>query len=166
MIGHSFGGAAAGVAVAEGLAARRLVVIGSPTRVSEMMGRLGTEMGLPAAAQAALGRLFEAHARRPLHELDLVSLGSQVAERSLVVHDEDDDVIPVAQARDLEQAWPAAQRLYTRGFGHREVLAAPDVVAAVCAFVDAAVEAAPQAGCVDRAGGGASVSRGGPKGGP
>jgi pimeloyl-ACP methyl ester carboxylesterase len=122
----------------EGLRAKRLVLIGSPTRVSAMIAGLSAEMGLPAGAQAALARLFEAHARRPLPELDLVSLGEQVAARALVVHDEDDDVVPVSQARDLEQAWPAAQRLYTRGLGHREVLAAPAVVESVCAFVGAA----------------------------
>jgi pimeloyl-ACP methyl ester carboxylesterase len=138
VIGHSFGGAAAGVAMDEGLRAKRLVLIGSPTRVSAMIAGLSAEMGLPAGAQAALARLFEAHARRPLPELDLVSLGEQVAARALVVHDEDDDVVPVSQARDLEQAWPAAQRLYTRGLGHREVLAAPAVVESVCAFVGAA----------------------------
>lgn len=140
LIGHSFGGAAAGVAVQEGLAARRLVIIGSPTRISAMMKRLGAEIGLPAAAQAELARRFEAHARRPLHELDLVSLGREVAQRSLVVHDEDDDVIPVTQARELQRAWPEAQWLYTRGLGHRDVLAAPTVIEAVCAFVGAAGE--------------------------
>lgn len=136
VIGHSFGGAAAGIAVEEGLAARRLVVIGSPTRVSAMMAQFGGEMGLPGPAQRRLARLFEAHARRPLHELDLVALGATVASRALVVHDEDDDVIPVAQARDLERLWPSARRLYTRGLGHREVLAEPAVVEAVCTFVD------------------------------
>jgi pimeloyl-ACP methyl ester carboxylesterase len=136
VIGHSFGGAAAGIALEEGLAARRLVVIGSPTRVSAMMTQFGGEMGLPGPAQLRLARLFEAHARRPLRELDLVALGPAVASRALIVHDEDDDVIPVSQARDLEQAWPAAQRLYTRGLGHREVLAEPAVVEAVSAFVD------------------------------
>jgi pimeloyl-ACP methyl ester carboxylesterase len=137
VIGHSFGGAAAGIAVEEGLGASRLVVIGSPTRVSAMMSHLGAEMGLPPTARDALGRLFEAHARRPPHELDLVALGPSVAGRAMVVHDEDDDVIPVAQARDLEQAWPAAQRLYTRGLGHRELLAEPGVVHAICEFVTA-----------------------------
>ncbi len=136
VIGHSFGGAAAGIAVEEGLEARRLVVIGSPTRVSAMMAQFGGEMGLPGPAKQQLARLFEVHARRPLHELDLVALGSMVASRALVVHDEDDDVIPVSEARDLEQAWPSAQRLYTRGLGHREVLAEPAVVEAVCTFLD------------------------------
>lgn len=136
VIGHSFGGAAAGIAVGEGLAARRLVVIGSPTRVSAMMAQFGGEMGLPGRAQLRLADLFEAHARRPLHELDLVALGSTVASRALIVHDEDDDVIPVAEARELEQAWPAAQRLYTRGLGHREVLAEPAVVERVCTFLE------------------------------
>ncbi len=135
VIGHSFGGAAAGVAVDEGLAAKRLVLIGSPTRVSDMMTRLGVELGLPAGSRAALARLFEAHARRPLGELDLVALGENVAARALVIHDEDDDVVSVSQARDLERAWPSAQRLYTRGLGHRELLAAPQVVEAIRAFV-------------------------------
>jgi pimeloyl-ACP methyl ester carboxylesterase len=136
VVGHSFGGAAAGIAVDEGLDAKRLVIIGSPTCVSAMMTRLGAEIGLPGPARARLDRVFEAHARRPLRELDLIAFGPAVASRALIVHDEDDDVIPVAEARDLERAWPGARVLYTRGLGHRDLLAEPAVVEAVCAFVD------------------------------
>jgi pimeloyl-ACP methyl ester carboxylesterase len=138
VIGHSFGGAAAGIAVEEGLDAKRVVLVGSPTRVSALMSGLAVEIGLPARSREILGRLFEAHARRPLAELDLVALGPGVAARAMVVHDEDDDVIPVAQARELVEAWPAARRLYTRGLGHRDLLADPGVVDAICGFLESA----------------------------
>lgn len=135
LVGHSFGGAAAGVAVSEGLAARRVVLIASPTRVSAMMTGLGSGLGLPPAAQAALARRFEAHARRPLAALDLAALGADLADRALVIHDEDDEVIPVAEARELVRCWPPAGLLFTRGLGHRDLLADPAVLDAVRRFV-------------------------------
>jgi len=137
VIGHSFGGAAAGIAVSEGLATKRLVLIASPTQVSVMMARMGREIGLPAAGRQALAAWFDRHAGRPVAELDLVALGAQLSGTTLVVHDEDDEIIPVAEARLLESAWPPAAKLYTCGLGHRELLAAPAVVAAIRDFVDA-----------------------------
>jgi pimeloyl-ACP methyl ester carboxylesterase len=136
VIGHSFGGAAAGIAVSEGLVTTRLVLIASPTQVSVMMARMGRELGLPAAARQELAAWFDRHAGRPIAELDLVQLGAQFSGTALIVHDEYDEIIPVAEAHLLESAWPAAAKLYTRGLGHRELLAAPAVVSAIRDFVD------------------------------
>ena len=136
VIGHSFGGAAAGIAVSEGLVTTRVVLIASPTQVSAMLARMGRDLGLPAAARRELAAWLDRHAGRPIAELDLVQLGAQLGGTALIVHDEDDEIIPVAEARLLESAWPAAAKLYTRGLGHRELLAAPEVVAAIRDFVD------------------------------
>ena len=53
----------------------------------------------------------------------------------MVVHDHDDDVIPVAEAELLERAWPRARFLYTTGLGHRDLLADASVVEPVSAFL-------------------------------
>ena len=68
----------------------------------------------------------------------------------LVIHDHEDDVIPVDEAKLLESAWPQARFLYTRGLGHRDVLADADVVETIAEF--AVGGAGVQLAAVDAAG--------------
>jgi pimeloyl-ACP methyl ester carboxylesterase len=135
LIGHSLGGAAAAIALEFGLAARRLVLLGAPSRPSRMIAGFADRIGLPPRARAALDRRFDAHAGRPVAQLDVVSLALPADVAALIVHDRDDDVIPVAEAQLLAAAWPAAQCLYTAGLGHRDLLADPAVVGRVARFL-------------------------------
>lgn len=153
VVGHSIGGAAAGVALEFGLPARRLVLVASPPRVSRMISGLAGRLGLPPAARRELDAWFDRHAGRPVAELDLVSLALPARVEALVVHDRDDEVIPVGEAERLESTWPQARFLYTHGLGHRDLLADADVVEAIADFVatgaprqPAAVDAARPAG--------------------
>lgn len=135
IIGHSLGAAAAAIAVEFGLPARRLVMIGSPSRPSRMIAGYADRIGLPGPARAALDQWFDTHAGRPVADLDPISLPQRQDVATLVVHDCDDEIIPVAEAQLLQAAWPAARFLYTSGLGHRDLLADPMVVQAVAEFV-------------------------------
>lgn len=135
LIGHSLGGAAAPIAVELGLCVRRLVMIGSPARPSRLIARYADQLGLPVPARCRLDEWFDAHAGRPAALLDPVALTPPAEASVMVIHDEDDEIIPVADARLLEAAWPSAQVLYTRGLGHRSLLSDPGVVAAVRNFI-------------------------------
>jgi len=135
LIGHSLGGAAAPIAMELGLRVRRLVMIGSPARPSRLIAWYADQLGLPERARHRLDEWFDAHAGRPAALLDPVALTPPAETSIMVVHDEDDEIIPVADARLLEAAWPPAQMLYTRGLGHRNLLSDPEVVAAVHAFI-------------------------------
>ncbi|WP_235023781.1 alpha/beta hydrolase family protein [Streptomyces sp. WAC05374] len=54
----------------------------------------------------------------------------------LLLHDEDDDMTPVAQSRLAAAALGDRARLVlTKGLGHRRILADPDVVARAVDFV-------------------------------
>jgi pimeloyl-ACP methyl ester carboxylesterase len=135
VIGHSLGGAATGVAIEFGLPADRIVLIGSPTRVSRLVRDFAASLGLPRAALAALEVHLDRHAGRPATQLDLVVLAPRLGVRGLIVHDSDDEVIPLAEARELLDAWPAAESLFTAGLGHRDVLASPVVIERVVDFL-------------------------------
>ncbi len=53
----------------------------------------------------------------------------------LVIHDELDREIPIAQGRRVARAWPGATHVETRGLGHRRILRSPDVVRAAAGFI-------------------------------
>ena len=94
-----------------------------------------SRIGLPPGARRALDARFDAHAGRPVAQLDVVALALPPGVAALVVHDRDDDVIPVQEAQLLEAAWPSARFLYTSGLGHRDILADATVVRALAAFI-------------------------------
>jgi pimeloyl-ACP methyl ester carboxylesterase len=135
VVGHSFGGAAIGAALAMGLAASRVVFVSSPTHVSRMSFAYAREFGLPSRAMPHFARLLEEHAGRPIAELDLVSVGPQCGIPALLVHDRGDAVIPYSDAEDLAAAWPSLRVMTTKGLGHRDVLADAAVVRTIVDFI-------------------------------
>jgi len=135
LVGHSLGGAATAIAVQLGLPARRLVVLSGPSRASRMVSGFADQLRLQTRARLAFDRWFEEHAGGPIAELDLVSIRLSSMTEALIVHDIGDPVIPVEEARLLEEAWPSARFLYTQGLGHRELLADAAVVQRVAAFL-------------------------------
>ncbi|HEU0223948.1 MAG TPA: alpha/beta hydrolase [Steroidobacteraceae bacterium] len=140
VIGHSFGGAALGAALAFGLRPKRLVIASAPTRVSRMPFAFAKAAGLPARAMPHYWRLLEANAGRPLAELDLVATGPGCDIPALLVHDRQDAVIPYADAEALAALWPELEIMTTEGLGHRDILGNEAVLGRVAAFIAPAME--------------------------
>jgi pimeloyl-ACP methyl ester carboxylesterase len=135
VIGHSFGGAALGAALALGLRPKRLVIASAPTRVSRMPAAFAMAAGLPARAMPHYERLLERHAGRPIAELDLVATGPRCGIPALLVHDRGDAVIPYADAEALAAVWPQLAVMTTDGLGHRDILADAAVIQRITDFV-------------------------------
>lgn len=135
VIGHSFGGAAIGAALASGFQTSRVVIVSSPTRVSRMPFMYAKALHLPPRALAHFGRLLDEHAGRPVAELDLVTVGPHCRIPALLVHDRGDAVIPYREAEILAAAWPALKTISTDGLGHRDILANAAVVQSIAEFI-------------------------------
>jgi pimeloyl-ACP methyl ester carboxylesterase len=59
--------------------------------------------------------------------------GTEVA--GLIVHDEGDRIVPLEEARRLNQAWPGSKLCVTHGYGHQRILAQDEVVEAIAQFL-------------------------------
>ena len=135
LIGHSMGGAAASVAIADGLAVRRAVLVASPADASAFYRRFAEALGL----SEEVGR----EARRRIEDRLLVSWTKLNAERLaphmelplLVIHDRGDREVPWLDGAVIADASPNARLFTTEGLGHRRVLRDPDVVAAAVQFL-------------------------------
>ena len=135
VIGHSFGGAVLGAALAFGFRTSRIVIVSSPTRVSRLPYMWAKAMHLPPRAMAHFARLLDEHAGRPVADLDLVATGPPCGIPALLIHDRGDAVIPYGEAEILAAAWPALKMITTDGLGHRDILANAAVVAAIADFI-------------------------------
>ncbi len=141
VIGHSMGGAAALHAVQLGLPAERVVTIGAPAALPRVLARFSRWLSLPEAAERRFIAAVDRHVGIKSEELDFSRHAPQPGVSGLIVHDRDDREVPYSEAEALSAAWPQARLLATTGLGHGRVLADPDVVRTVTAFLAAAPQA-------------------------
>ena len=139
-IGHSFGGAALGAALLYGFKSKRVVLVSSPTHVSRIPILFAKAAGLPPAAMREFVRILDHDAGRASAELDLVAVAPHAGIPGLIIHDLEDAVIPYNEAAALANAWPEARLMTTSGKGHRDILAAPEVLRKIVDFVDPATQ--------------------------
>lgn len=141
LIGHSFGGAIATSLVSGAVrghppvALERLALIAAPESMPRLFRQFGGFIGLGPRAQAAFeARVLELSG----HPLDSFRGATQLGRAgipTLVVHAPDDKEVAFANAEALASAGPFVTLKPTPGLGHRRVLYAPEVVAAVVGHV-------------------------------
>lgn len=129
VIGHSMGGASALLATQLGLRAEALVSIAAPSRILTMLRRFSRYMGLPRQARAYFVRLVEEKAGIPAGQLD--SACYQLDFPGLVVHAEDDPLVPFSEAEAIHRGWSDSRLLRLERGRHQRVLADPRLHQAV-----------------------------------
>lgn len=135
-VAHSGGAIATGIALAQGLALDRLVLIAPMTRPSLYAERFGRWLGLGVALGNAWQQRASVHAGFAWADLDLHTAGARHAlPPVLVVHDRGDKEVPLADGQAVADSWPAAQLVETAGLGHRRILHDAAVIARAAAFI-------------------------------
>lgn len=140
-IGHSFGGAALMVSAAGLLpdVARvlpeRLVLIGAPSRMRWLFVGLGKMLGLGAAAQAHFEAEIPRVTGRRLEDFDMAHAGGRIRRPVLVVHAEEDKEVSADHARAYATGGNHVHLFWANGFGHRRIIAAQEVIAAISDFL-------------------------------
>lgn len=139
VIGHSLGGAATMVAMADGLAADRAVLIApaaDPVAAAQRFARL---VGL---ADKLAARLFDEY--EATHPTRVASLHAHVAaprigRPALIVHDLADREVPWAEGERYARYWPDARLLTTQGLGHHRIVDDTAVIDAALRFLQGGV---------------------------
>jgi pimeloyl-ACP methyl ester carboxylesterase len=135
LVGHSLGGAAVTLALRDGLAARRAVLLAAPSDVVHFAQAFTHHLRLPARAGRTMRRNLETRLQIRWDELHLPTIARELRASALLVHDREDADVPYAQAEEIASAWPGARLLSTSGLGHRAILRDPAVVREIVAFV-------------------------------
>lgn len=135
VVGHSLGGAAACVALANGLEARRAVLIAPPADVQQFSRDFGDYLRIPAPTRQVMRRNLEARLGVRWEDLDIAALARGLPIPALVVHDREDDEVPFAHGEEIARAFPGGTLVATTGLGHRAILRDPEVVRQAVAFL-------------------------------
>jgi pimeloyl-ACP methyl ester carboxylesterase len=137
IVGHSFGGFTSLLAVSRGLGADRLVIIASPSSVPDVLDDFVRLIRLPRRALPSMVRALESRVQAPMASFAIEAFASEVTIPVLIVHDTEDHEVPYANGTRLAALLPGARLVTTNGLGHRRILFAPGVVAAVVEFIEA-----------------------------
>jgi pimeloyl-ACP methyl ester carboxylesterase len=139
VIGHSLGGGAVLTVLAE-IAAhhpKKICLFGVPSDMDYILESFAMMLGLEPPALARLRERFTAHFGRPASAISVSAAASSVRVPVLVVHDEEDNVAPIAQGAALAAAIPGAVLHRTRGLGHSGALRDAETIARVVEFLRA-----------------------------
>ena len=135
VVGHSFGGFTSLLAVSRGLATARIVTVGTPASVPDVLRDFLRLIRLPERAYPSMVAALEARVKAPMASFEVEAFAPHVHAPVLVVHDTDDREVPYANGERLAGVF-GARLLTTNGLGHRRILFAPEVVAAVVEFIE------------------------------
>jgi pimeloyl-ACP methyl ester carboxylesterase len=136
VVAHSLGCAATALALRDGLAAGRAVLVAPFVDVIPYTHEFARRLGFGERVRARMVRRFERRLGVPMSHFELTGMARQMTPPPvLVVHDRHDRETTWSSGRDLSRAWPGARLLTTSGLGHRRILSDPKVVAEVVRFV-------------------------------
>lgn len=132
---HSLGGAAAILAMRDGLALSRVALIAPPASPIPWLRRFGHALDLDSRTLSATRLSIERRAGRTLEELHVPTLASGLDAQALIFHDRDDREVPISAGEAIHYAWPGSRLVVTAGLGHGRILRSPGVVESVRRFV-------------------------------
>lgn len=135
IVGHSMGGAMSLFSVAHRGGASRVALVSAPSSLKRELQRFARSVGLSRRGAAAFIASVEDHVGRPAADFDVRHIAGKVRLPLLLIHDQTDRQVPVAEAARAAHALPGAEFMVTRGLGHNRLLADPAVVEAVANFV-------------------------------
>jgi pimeloyl-ACP methyl ester carboxylesterase len=135
LVAHSMGGAATVLAMSYGLKANRAVFIApasDPAGYAEgfrRIFRLGNE------TIVAMKLRSEKRLRFRWDDLHVPTMARAMSAPLLVIHDEEDRTVPLAEGRAIAESWPGAELVVTKGLGHHDVVRDPEVLKRTTAFI-------------------------------
>lgn len=137
VIAHSMGAHATALALRDGMAARRAVMLAPSVRLDHALEKFSQMFAVPPKATAGLRKTIERRFGRSVwDELAAERLVASLHVRALVIHDEEDPQVDHSDAELLVDAWPGATLQVTKGLGHLRIVRDSKVIDAVMDFVE------------------------------
>ena len=134
-VGHSLGGMSILNAIKKGLQVKKAVVVGSGNSVINIVNTFVEKIGLPNKVAIIMRNSFEKK-----YQFDMESFSGYVAAKEvkvpvLVIHDNDDEDIPVSEAHHLAENLSHKEILITNNLGHRKILGDSTVINKIIEFL-------------------------------
>lgn len=126
-VGHSLGAAALVYAQSIRGCFDRLVLVSGPATIEGVLRRFARFVNLGQRSKRFFLRDMEETVGLSVDRLDLIALAPAIEAPVLLIHDDLDSEIPVAESRALHEAFPRSRLIHTKGYGHSRLLQNPEV---------------------------------------
>lgn len=135
IVGHSLGGMAGGIAINDGVKAKKLVTIGSPTSIDCIVRDFCSIINASPKTGTYLKDFLQGYAKRPLDAFSLAKIGEKLTLPGLIIHDHDDKEVAFEQSLELEKSWKNGRLWPTEGLGHSRILRDKRVIEKITDFI-------------------------------
>lgn len=134
-VGHSLGGMSLLNAIKKGLKLNRLVIIGSGDVVQDIINDFVRKLELDVKFNDLLRIHFENKHQLSMDSFSAYHGAKTVGFPVLVIHDQDDDEVPVSCAHHIHQNLKNAELMLTENLGHRKILGDAKVIQKTIQFI-------------------------------
>lgn len=134
-IGHSLGGMALFNAIKDGFKIEHLVTIGSGNIVKDIIDDFITKIRLKKSTGVLLSKHFEKKYEKTMDSYSAYLAAKEVAIPVLVIHDENDEDVPVSAAIHIHSYLQNGTLYVTKKLGHRKILGDEKVIAKTVDFI-------------------------------
>jgi len=135
-IGHSLGGMTIMNAIKRGLKVKKAVIVGSGDIVEDIMDDFIEKLGMNIAISKKMKASFEKKIGETIESYSAYIAAREVTVPVLVIHDNDDDDVPVKAAYNIHENLENGELFITNGLGHRKVLGDAKVIKKIVAFLN------------------------------
>ncbi|MBN8736171.1 MAG: alpha/beta fold hydrolase [Xanthomonadales bacterium] len=135
IVGHSMGGTAAMLALADGAVARRMLLISPAADPDAATARFARRVGLVGGIVPRIQRHLEVQTGVTVRELTAHLRVPSLAVPALVIHDLADTEVPWEEGESYARLWPGARLLSTTGLGHSRIVNDPATIDAGLRFL-------------------------------
>ncbi len=134
-IGHSLGGMVLLNAVRDGLKVKRIALLGSGNSVTAICHQFVNRLELKPKIAELLKRNMDNLLGYDVEKLSSYVVAKSVAIPTLVIHDTQDNEVPVSCAHAIRQNLKKGAIMITEGLGHRRILTDPKVIDRIILFL-------------------------------
>lgn len=135
-IGHSLGGMAVLNAVKQGLNIKKAIVIGAGDVITDIIKEFVAKIELKPKMVDNIKKLFYKKFGEDIDNYSAYIAAKNVKIPTLVLHDTEDDAVPVSCAHHIRQNLEQGEILITHGLGHSRILKDTKVIHRIVEFIN------------------------------
>lgn len=135
-IGHSLGGMSLLNAIKNGFKINKGIIIGSGNSVQDITEMFVQKIGLPIVIADKMKISFEKQLNYKMEDLSAYIAAKSIETPILVIHDENDNEIPVSAAFAIFEQLKNGKIYITKKLGHRKILGDNQVINQILEFIN------------------------------
>ena len=134
-IGHSLGGMSILNAIKQGLTLKKAVIVGSGNLIIDILDEFVSKLELKPKIATLMKEHFEKSFGIEMESYSASFAAQSVKIPVLVIHDENDDEIPIQAAHHIHENLEKGEIYTTKKLGHRKILGDKNVIEKILNFI-------------------------------